>query len=40
MGYIVFSLSGNKMLASEVADALHGEVGKTYRYRSIYKQER
>ena len=31
MGYIVFSLSGNKMLASEVADALHGEVGKTYK---------
>lgn len=31
MNYIVFSIAGNKVLASEVAAALHGEVGRTYK---------
>ena len=31
MNYIVFSLSGNKKLAKEVADSLHGELGKIYK---------
>ena len=33
MNYIVFSVSGNKRLAREVANALHGEVGKIYKKR-------
>lgn len=31
MNYIVFSFSGNKVLAKEVADSLHGEVGRIYK---------
>lgn len=31
MNYVVFSLSGNKRLAKEVADELHGELGKIYK---------
>ena len=31
MEYIVFSISGNKVLAKEVAQSLHGEVGKIYK---------
>jgi len=31
MDYVVFSLSGNKRLAKEVADSLHGELGKIYK---------
>ena len=31
MNYIVFSISGNKVLAAEVASALSGEVGKIYK---------
>lgn len=31
MSYIVFSISGNKRLAKEVASSLHGELGKIYK---------
>lgn len=31
MNYIVFSISGNKVLAKEIAESLHGEVGKIYK---------
>ena len=31
MDYVVFSISGNKILAKEVAQALHGELGKVYK---------
>ncbi len=31
MSYIVFSISGNKTLANEVAKSLHGELGKIYK---------
>ncbi len=31
MNYIVFSISGNKKLAKEVAEKIHGEVGKVYK---------
>ncbi len=31
MNYIVFSISGNKVLAAEVASALNGEVGRIYK---------
>ena len=31
MNYIVFSISGNKILAKEVAESLHAELGKVYK---------
>ena len=31
MSYIVFSISGNKTLANEVAKSLHGELGRIYK---------
>ena len=31
MEYIVFSISGNKILSKEVAEAVHGEIGKIYK---------